>query len=177
MFPIRLTSIVLGVFLVIPLSLVLPQGRGGKIKFNLTVHDLCTTKDTLVRKLVIEAPAATRGGLFALDYRWKDVKSVAISHGIWRKRGNKVEGTILFVAQLTPKADNHPAMLMMTEQQESEGKALDFQVHTVPASAKLTELVSVDVKNGAYAVGTPVEIGRFGDKPIKLRVSPAGKTE
>ncbi len=34
----------------------------------------------------------------------------------WRKRGNKVEGTILFVAQLAPKADNHPAMLMMTVQ-------------------------------------------------------------
>ena len=128
--------------------------------------------NTLVVQIRIEAPRSRSAEMTTLDFRWYDQTSTTISNGMWDESDETRRATLLIVAQIAKATGKHPAMLMISTQQESEGKAMTFYAYNMDEDAVMGDVLTVDIASGDYDVSKPLQIGTLGGKPIVLSLEP-----
>jgi hypothetical protein len=139
-------------------------------QFRLERQDVIRNDNTLVVKVSVTVPKVKAAEMTKLEFRWHDQGSISMANGMWEQTATEQRAEVVIVAQVTNGTKQHPAMLMISTQQKSKWAAHTFQSLPLPANAKIQELIDVDVKDGAYAIGEQLKIGTVGADPLYLSV-------
>jgi len=141
-------------------------------QYRLEREDLLRNDNTLVVKLSVRVPKVKAAEMAKLVFRWRDKTSHSISKGMWEQTETERRAVIVIVAQVTRGTGDHPPMLMLSTGQTSQGVAQTFEAHRLTADAKVSDLISIDVKDGQYALCEKLRIGVVGGEPMHLSFEP-----